>query len=452
MNKYTNIKLIKDPIYGFIEINRDIDKIILDIIDTIEFQRLRFITQLGLSFYTYPSANHTRFEHSLGVYKLATEFISKIPENEIGDEDRKIFRIAALIHDLGHGPYSHVWENITKSIYKKRLSKLNYPSHESWLIDILENSTQISSILEEGGYLPDVKNLLCFIYGNKLDCMKISPKSNWLILLKLLSSELDIDRLDYILRDSYFTGVASGVYDFERLRYSLIYDSEYKRLTVRERDYLTVEGFFISRYHMYRMVYNHKTTISAETVLKNAFVRAFDLFKSGKLRNESLLPVIKDTFSNDFYPDVKTYIKLTDPVIMTQIYLWTKVKDSILKELSMRLLKRELFKPIILKRNLSSEEEIKVKNIIEKYGYDPEYYYDYVPNIIPKYTPFSYEASPEEYKEDVGGVIVYESKKDLSEYSSFIRSLVSITPQIKGFLLVPNEKIRREILETVIKR
>ena len=447
-----NIKLIKDPIYGFIEIDVSKEKIILDIIDTVEFQRLRFITQLGLSFYTYPSANHTRFEHSLGVYRLASEFLSKIPENEIDVEDRTIFKIASLIHDLGHGPFSHVWENITKTITKKRLGKKNYPSHEDWLINILNDNTQISTLLEKEGILKDVKSLICFIYSIKSKCKRVRSKPSWLILLKLLSSELDIDRLDYILRDSYFTGVASGVYDFDRLRYSLIYDKEYKRLAVRERDYLTIEGFFISRYHMYRMVYNHKTTISAETVVKNAFLRAYDLYKSNKLEESKIIPPIRETLHNDCHPAVSHYIHLTDPVLMAQIYVWAKAKDPILKDLSTRLINRELFKPILLKRNLTQDDEAKIKQIIDKHGYEPDYYYDYVPNIVPRYTPFSYEVSPEEYKEDVGGVIIYESKKDISEYSSFIKSLISITPQIKGFLLVPNETVRREIQDKVINK
>ncbi len=447
----SEIKLIKDPIYGFIEIELPKDKIILDIIDTIEFQRLRYICQLGLSYYTYPSANHTRFEHSLGVYSLASEFLEKIPEDELDENDRIIFKIAALIHDVGHGPYSHVWENITKAIFRKRLMKKDFPSHEDWLIRILSSSTQLAKRLEKDGLLDEVRSLLCFIYSNKIKCRRrFNPKPSWLILLKLLSSELDIDRLDYILRDSYFTGVASGVYDFDRLKYSLIYDREYKRLAVRERDYLTIEGFFISRYHMYRMVYNHKTTISAETVMKNAFLRAYDLYHKDKLDKERLLPSIKVALENHCNPNLPAYIQLTDPVVMAQIYIWTKAGDKILRDLSTRLLTRKLFKPILLKKNLSVDDETEIKDIISRNGFDPEYYYDYVPNVVPRYTPFSYEVSPDEYKEDVWGVVIYESKKDISEYSSFVKSLVSITPQVKGFLLVPDEKTRLDVTNKVL--
>lgn len=451
MGQGSNIKLIKDPIYGFIEIDLSQDKVILDIIDTVEFQRLRFINQLGLTFLTYPSANHTRFEHSLGVYRLASEFLSKIPPEEIDEYDKQVFKIAALIHDLGHGPYSHVWENITEAIFKKRLGKKDPPTHEHWLIRIISNDTQISNLLDKEGFLKDTKNLVCFIYSDKVRCKgRIRTRPSWLILLKLLSSELDIDRLDYILRDSYFTGVASGVYDFDRLRYSLIYDKEYKRLAVKERDYLTIEGFFISRYHMYRMVYNHKTTISAEAVAKNAFIRAYDLYVKNNLSESIILPPIKAALESSCNPDITSYIRLTDPVFTSQIYLWAKSSDNILRDLCNRLLTRELFKPILIKKSLTEDEENKIKEIIESHGFPPEYYYDYVPNIVPRYTPFSYEVSPEEYKEDVGGVIIYESKKDISEYSSFVKSLVSITPQIKGYLFVPNEEIRDQILNKVI--
>ncbi len=203
---------------------------------------------------------------------------------------------------------------------------------------------------------------------------------------------------------------------------------------------------------MYRMVYNHKTTISAETVVKNAFLRAYDLYKSNKLEESKIIPPIRETLHNDCHPAVSHYIHLTDPVLMAQIYVWAKAKDPILKDLSTRLINRELFKPILLKRNLTQDDEAKIKQIIEKHGYEPDYYYDYVPNIVPRYTPFSYEVSPEEYKEDVGGVIIKETKKDISEYSSFIKSLISITPQIKGFLLVPNETVRREIQDKVINK
>ena len=451
-----SIKYISDPLYGFIEIDVDIhDGVLLDILDTPEYQRMRYITQTGLSFFTYPTAHHKRFEHCLGVYSLAKEFLGKMPDDEVDKASKEYFLITSLIHDIGHAAFSHDFETMVESIVRRRLPGKNICRHEDWLVKIISDpDTVLHKILYDKHRVgEEIKNLIYSIYREEMKCAREEyigeARGELTPLIRLLSSELDIDRLDYLLRDSYFTGVASGVYDFERLKRGLVYNSEFKRFVVREKDIPAIEGFFIARYHMYRLVYNHKTTLSAKTLFWKMFLRAWDLYIDGKLGEDHILEPISSLFEHIFIPPVKTYLEIIDPLLVTQIRLWQRHPDNILRDLSSRFMARQLFKPVPVKSSLPPSIIDKIRNIVSKHGYDPEYYYEYVPNTIPRYIQLRYDALPEVYKDVSSGVIIEEHKRDITEVSDIIRSLISPSQLIKGFIMVPTDEVRREVLRII---
>jgi hypothetical protein len=432
-----SIKYISDPLYGFIEIDKNIfNNLLLDIVDTYEFQRLRFIKQTGLSFFAYPTANHNRFEHSLGVYMLAKEFINKIPNQEVDKFYKNCFLVASLIHDIGHAAFSHDFEYLVTNIAKKWNLSDRVFSHEDWLMRIIDSpETTINKLLfKERSIGETVKEFLSYLY-NKTNIQQFNKKrkAELLPFLPLLSSELDIDRLDYLLRDSYFTGVASGVYDFERIKRSLFYDSSQKSFLVREKDIPALEGFFIARYHMYRLVYFHKTTLSAKTLLTKIFLRAFYLFNQNNLK---MLDPIKNLFKNHFVPSVNDYLKIVDPLIFTQIMIWSTSDDKILSDLCLRFLVRKLFKPIPLKSETLTIDINKIEKMLKAEGFEPEYYLDIV-NV------------PEMDWKMRRGIRVMELNMHIFEASNIIKTLSNSKQTVKTYILVPTDDLRRAIINLI---
>ncbi len=451
-----HVKYISDPLYGFIEVDVTIlDGILLDIIDSPEFQRMRYIRQTGMSFFAYPTAHHTRFEHSLGVYSLAREFLNKMPEQEFDNESKDLFLIVSLIHDIGHAAFSHDFETMIESICRERSLDIEPYRHEDWLVKIISSSESILNniLYEKYGIGDEVKSFVYSIYKDEIRCSEDNDlhvlRESWLPLIRLLSSELDIDRLDYLLRDSYFTGVASGVYDFERIKRALVYNSQFKRFVVREKDIPAIEGFFIARYHMYRLVYNHKTTLSARTLFWKLFLRAWDLYQEGKLDDDYLIKPIYALFEYHMNPPVSSYVEITDPLVITQIKIWSQHSDDILKDLSTRFLTRRLFKPVPVKSSLPPYILDKIREIVYENGFEPEYYFEYVPNTVPRYIQLRYDALPEVFSE--GGVLVEEHKKDITEVSDIIHTLTSPKQIIKGFIMVPTDDIRETVNNLINK-
>jgi uncharacterized protein len=233
--------IVKDPLYGFISIEEPFKSLI----ETNYFQRLRNIKQLGQSYLIYPSANHTRFEHSIGAFFLA----GKAVEN-YDIKNSKEFKAATLLHDVGHYPFSHSIETTIKQISGK--------GHEKQSIDLIKN-TKIADILEKAGLNVD------------LVCSLIEGRGKF---ANLISGQVDVDRLDYLRRDSYYTGVAYGVVESDLIL---------RNISVRDNDYIVemkylpaIESVLIARYLMFSMVYMHHRTIAANTMLRSAFVAALD--------------------------------------------------------------------------------------------------------------------------------------------------------------------------------
>src|ERR1043166_6082999 len=256
-------RIYRDPVHNIIRLRTDTDEgeLMMKLIDTPEFQRLRRIKQLGLGLFTYQGAEHSRFTHSLGAFHLMTRVLDRFGERySIDSADRIAARAAALLHDVGHGSFSHVMEKV-----------LNF-HHEHWTVQILRSSeTEIGSLLSS--HSPDLPTKVATIIEGKF-----KPAA----LAQLVSSQLDVDRMDYLLRDSLMTGAKYGIYDLEWIINALAIDEAADRVYVQARGIYAVEEYLQARYYMFRQVYFHRTLRSAEAILRSIIRRALCLWDNGE--------------------------------------------------------------------------------------------------------------------------------------------------------------------------
>jgi len=240
-------KHFRDPIHGYIEVPE------LDVVNHCLFQRLRRIKQLGLAYYVFHGAEHTRFGHSLGTMFISNEILKVIPEINSDDDLCKKISLAALLHDIGHLPLSHTFEDCIRDV-------LRVDGHEEYTKAIIEK-TSIKDILQKHGFSDnDVRDVVGFILGQHI---------KFPLGAQIIHSELDADRLDYLLRDSIFCGVKYGVYDLDRLLISLMPFNN--KLVVAYKGFHAAEGFILARYHMYVQVYVHKTKCAFEIIAREVF-------------------------------------------------------------------------------------------------------------------------------------------------------------------------------------
>src|SRR5262252_6050395 len=256
-------RIYRDPVHNIIPLREDTAEGVLmkDLIDTPEFQRLRRIKQLGLGLYTYQGAEHSRFTHSLGAFHLMTRVLDRFEEHAvIAPEDRTAARAAALLHDVGHGSFSHVMEKV-----------LGF-HHESWTVKVvLSEETGVGRLL--ANYSPALPERVAAIIEGRFQ-----PAA----LAQLVSSQLDVDRMDYLLRDSLMTGAKYGIYDLEWIINALAIDEDADRIYVQARGLYAVEEYLHARFYMFRQVYFHRTLRSAEAVLRSIMRRALKLFEIGE--------------------------------------------------------------------------------------------------------------------------------------------------------------------------
>ncbi len=324
--KKSRNKILNDPVYGFISLKHEI---ILELIDHPWFQRLRRITQLGLSHLVYPGALHNRFHHAIGAMFLMQNAIDVIRQkgHEISEDEELGALIAILLHDIGHGPYSHALEHsIVKNI-----------SHE-------EISTYMMNRLNEE-------------FGGKLDLAIEIFNNNYhkKFLHQLVSSQLDMDRLDYLLRDSFYSGVTEGMVGSERIIKMLdVVDDE---LVVEEKGIYSIEKFIVARRLMYWQVYLHKTVLSAEYMLMYILKRARQLAKEEMelFCSPPLKLFLYNNFNKaDFISEnhvLESFARLDDNDIMSAIKVWQDHDDKVLSSLCKRILNRKLFKIRIQKES-----------------------------------------------------------------------------------------------------
>ncbi len=335
------LKIFNDPIYGFVSIPFEI---IYDLIDHPYFQRLRRIKQLGLTNLVYPGALHTRFHHAMGAMHLMGQAIDVLRSKgqEITPEEAQGVTIAILLHDIGHGPFSHALEH---SI----VSNINHEDISEFFMSRLNE--------QFNGEL----TLAIRIFQDKY------PKK---FLHQLVSSQLDMDRLDYLNRDSFFTGVSEGVVSSDRIikMMNVINDE----LAIEVKGIYSIEKFIIARRLMYWQVYLHKTVLSAENLLVNILKRAkelaeqkIELFCTPALHVFLYHKYNKTDFSAD-RSLLETFAKLDDYDIMASIKVWTEHPDRVLSMLCQKLVNRELFKVELQKQPFEKEKIERIKNEVKQ--------------------------------------------------------------------------------------
>lgn len=309
-------KIINDPLHGFLAIP---SALVYDVVQHPYFQRLRRIRQLGMNEWVYPGATHTRFHHALGAMSLMTKAIETLRRKgvEITDLEAEGAILGILMHDIGHGPYSHTLEyTLAQGV-----------NHELISIMLMERMNE-----EFGGALALAISIFKGEYLQK-------P-----FLHQLISGELDMDRLDYLMRDSFYTGVSEGIVGVDRIIHMLnVKDGD---LVVEEKGIYSVEKFLVARRLMYWQVYLHKTVIAADALLVSILQRARELAKEGHALG-SYHPLMhflfKDVNPDDFTgEDLDLFVQLDDIDIMSAIKEWQFHQDYILREMSLRLLRRNL--------------------------------------------------------------------------------------------------------------
>jgi hypothetical protein len=315
-------RVYHDPLHGAIALNSNdpTEALLIKLIDTPAFQRLRRIRQLGPASLTFHGAEGSRFTHSIGVMAVARRAFDRILRDYPQLlPHRPIVLCAAMLHDIGHGPFSHTAEEIFGS------------DHEMWSRQILAHSAPIRQLLDQ--FSPSLLGQIEQVYAKKYPLP---------IVWQLISSQLDCDRLDYLMRDSYFTGASYGKIDLDRILMALRYDLVSQQLVVAQKGIAAIEHYLVVRYFMYAQVYNHHKNIAATWVLSKVFERARQLFQIGTLMADEN---VSAWLSHDS-PSLEQYLATDDGVFVYHLQRWQYHDDPILSDLCRRFLDRDLLKAL----------------------------------------------------------------------------------------------------------
>ncbi|MDQ5845856.1 MAG: HD domain-containing protein [Acidobacteriota bacterium] len=400
-------RIYRDPVHNIIRLRTDTDEgeLMMSLIDTPEFQRLRRIKQLGLGLYTYQGAEHSRFTHSLGAFHLMSRVLDRLSErHEFNKQDRAAARAAALLHDVGHGSFSHVMEKV-----------LGF-HHEQWTVDVvLSDATEIGQRLQ--AFSPELPAKVAAIIEGRFQ-----PAA----LAQLVSSQLDVDRMDYLLRDSLMTGAKYGIYDLEWIINALAIDEDNDRIYVAARGLYAVEEYLQARYYMFRQVYFHRTLRSAEAVLRSILRRALKLLETGQtvwyapdtafekvLRRKSLT--------------ITEHLEVDDSDVLFHVKQWQRAEDPILNDLSRRFTGRRLFKAIDLDMPADERPEFltAARECVARAGYDPDYYFiEDRASDVPYYTYYTAEGAEPKSLIYVEDGYARPRIREISEVSDVVRGLL----------------------------
>ena len=345
--KLSETKVLKDPVHSYIHINYEV---VWNCLDSKEFQRLRRIRQLGGDFQVYPTAEHSRFSHSLGVYEIVRRMVTEIKSLsvELSEYDKICVMLAGLLHDVGHGPFSHAFEHVTNH------------SHEDYTAKIILGETELNQVLTEvSPRLPE--DIVSIIEHNH-------PND---ILNQIISGQLDADRMDYLLRDSYFSATSYGQFDLERILRTMRVrkiDENKKALVVKYTGIHSVEDYIMARYQMYWQVYYHPVARSYEAVFIQLFNRLKDIFKENKEYFSDMKVLIP--FLEKNVVSVEEYFKLDENSLLYCCSLIQDKDDEIAADLARRLQNRRLFEYV----DYSEENLAQIKNMLKEQNLNEKYY------------------------------------------------------------------------------
>ncbi len=342
----------RDPVHGFILVNADY---LRQLIDTPEFQRLRRIRQLGVSYGTYHGAEHSRFGHSLGTLWIMQQMLDRLEHAgfSIAADVRITALCAALLHAVGHGPFSHALENLLTQD----------KTHEAWSQAIITGETEINKVLRQ------VDESLPQQIADVLGGSYAGPA----FVAELVSSQLDADRMDYLLRDSLYTGVTYGHFDLHRLINTLQLVDQH--VVIQAKGVVAVEEYVLARYFMYWQVYFHKAIRSHELLLRAAWRRAVRLWQEGGLSAQHVTPGLVPVLSGSC-SDVGQYLLVDDYDVYSSLKQWRYHPDPILADLADRFLARRLLKPIFKAPHTSdvAAQLEQARTLVQNSGWDPDYY------------------------------------------------------------------------------
>ena len=346
--KLVEEKVFKDPVHRYIHVK---DQVIWDLIGTREFQRLRRIKQLGTTYLVFHGAEHSRFHHSLGVYEVVRRIVDDIFKGrpEWDESERLVVLCAALLHDLGHGPFSHAFENVFEL------------DHEKFTQDILTGNTEINAVLQRVSpqFPQDVSDVIGKTYANKQ-------------AVSLISSQIDADRMDYLQRDAYFTGVSYGHFDMERIL--RVMRPREDQVVFKQSGMHAVEDYIMSRYQMYWQVYFHPVSRSAEVILTKALHRAKELSLTGyqfDVEPRHFQKFFNRTFS------LTDYLALDEGIVMTYFQSWMNEKDEILADLCDRFINRRLFQYIEFDPAKDYRKLAELEQLFKEADINPAYYLEF---------------------------------------------------------------------------
>ena len=347
LKKLDETKVLKDPVHSYIHIHYEV---IWNCLDSKEFQRLRRIRQLGGDFQVYPTAEHSRFSHSLGVYEIVRRMVTEVKSLcvELTEYEKVCVMLAGLLHDVGHGPFSHAFEHITNH------------SHEEYTAKIILGNTELNAILRAvSEKLPqDIVSIIQHTHEND-------------ILNQIVSGQLDADRMDYLLRDSYFTATSYGQFDLERILRTMRVrktNEGRKVIVVKYTGIHSVEDYIMARYQMYWQVYYHPVARSYEAVFIQLFNRLKDIFKVDKDYFEDMKVLIP--FLEKSEVSVDEYFKLDENSLLYCCALIQDKEDKIAADLAKRLQNRRLFEYV----DYNEENLAQIKNMLKENNFDERYY------------------------------------------------------------------------------
>ncbi len=375
--------VIRDSVHGDIRIK---ENIVIEIINTFEFQRLRRIKQFGGCVYPFPSGNHTRFSHSIGVYYVISNILQQDGFDKISKEDQLLVKLAGLLHDIGHGPFSHSFEAISPILHEEYGSKI-----------LLNSSTSVNKILQK--YKINIKTLTDLIEG----------KSKNTVLSHLVSSQLDADRLDYLLRDSQSAGVSYSAIDTQWIIRHMV--NKNGKIYFHEKARYAIENYLVSRYHMYKQIYTHEKSVAFDAMLTVIIKRIRFLYYNDyrfNVENLFIIKHIKNIIENKIM-NIIEYCKLDDYVFHTYLTLLIKEKDEILSDLCKRFVEGNFFKRI------KTHKLLKIQSELKKMNYNPKFYF--LKKDLKKISYYDFEKIKEKKDHEILWLI-----SDLGGISKFINS------------------------------